>query len=152
MTVRTHDLFWAAGFMEGEGSFQNQRNNISLSAVQVQREPLERLHSLFGGTICACKKRGEKCSDFFKWQVTGTPAAGLAMTLFSLMSPRRKDQIEAALTKWRHAPLANGKRTVCARGHTFDDANTYRTPKGYRACRACRNVARDSRPTAQFAS
>lgn len=142
--MKTHDLYWAAGFMEGEGSFMNQRNNISLSAVQVQREPLDRLHAMFGGSICKCKGRNERASDYFKWQVTGTPAAGLAMTLFSLMSPRRKDQIEVAVNKWRKAPLANGKRTHCAQGHAFDEANTYLTLKGYRACRACRNVARNA--------
>jgi hypothetical protein len=150
--MRTHDLYWAAGFMEGEGSFMNQRNNVSLSAVQVQREPLNRLHALFGGTICECKKQNDRCSDYFKWQVTGSKAVGLAMTLFSLMSPRRKAQIEQALMKWRVAPLENGKRKVCAQGHAFDEANTYRTSKGYRACRACRNVARDSRHVAQSIS
>jgi hypothetical protein len=144
MTMKTHDLYWAAGFMEGEGSFGNQRANIYASAVQVQREPLERLQALFGGRIHECTQRPTGCSNYFRWGMTGSPAAGIAMTLFTLMSPKRKNQIEAALTKWRNAPLANGKRTVCAQGHAFDESNTYRTSKG-RACRACRNVSRGHR-------
>lgn len=143
--MNTHDLYWAAGFMEGEGSFMNQRSNMALSAVQVQREPLERLLRLFGGSICRCAKRATGNSDYHKWQITGSRAAGLAMTLFALMSPRRKDQIEAAITKWKNAPLENGKKTVCAQGHSFDAVNTYWTSKGYRACRKCRNHARDQR-------
>jgi hypothetical protein len=36
-------------------------------------------------------------------------------------------------------PIANNMRkTVCDRGHPFDDANTYPVPTGGRACRTCR--------------
>lgn len=44
--VSTLQLAWAAGFIEGEGSFSN-----TVTAAQVQKEPIERLHALFGGRI-----------------------------------------------------------------------------------------------------
>jgi hypothetical protein len=31
----------------------------------------------------------------------------------------------------------NKAKTECSRGHLFDEANTYITPKGYRQCRTC---------------
>ncbi|MFE6683954.1 HNH endonuclease signature motif containing protein [Streptomyces sp. NPDC057729] len=37
------------------------------------------------------------------------------------------------------APTArNARATHCPHGHPYNDANTYRTPAGYRRCRACR--------------
>lgn len=32
----------------------------------------------------------------------------------------------------------NAKRTRCPAGHAYDEANTYRDPRGFRQCRACR--------------
>jgi hypothetical protein len=34
----------------------------------------------------------------------------------------------------------NARKTHCAHGHPFDAINTYWTPKGKRACRACRRL------------
>jgi hypothetical protein len=43
----------------------------------------------------------------------------------------------------RSRPAANAVKTHCTHGHPFDDANTYITKSGGRACRAC--VARFQR-------
>lgn len=41
-----------------------------------------------------------------------------------------------------NAPSAiNARKTHCKRGHPFDEANTYISPKGERQCRACRAAA-----------
>jgi len=46
------DYAWAAGFFDGEGHIAHQpRGGIQLIVVQVVREPLEFLCTLFGGTI-----------------------------------------------------------------------------------------------------
>lgn len=34
----------------------------------------------------------------------------------------------------------NSKKTVCKKGHPFDEKNTYRSRKGYRYCRICHNA------------
>lgn len=86
-------LFWAAGFLEGEGSFIRHQLTERVSSGQMQKEPLERLSSYFGGTIYQENVGARQ----YQWQVSGALARGVMMTLFSIMSPRRKNQIRAAL-------------------------------------------------------
>ncbi|WP_390623416.1 NUMOD4 domain-containing protein [Subtercola endophyticus] len=38
----------------------------------------------------------------------------------------------------RHGTHENARKTACPRGHAYDEANTYITPRGNRGCRACR--------------
>src|SRR5262245_57482296 len=89
------ELHWAAGFLEGEASF-HCGHSIQLSASQVQMWPLEQLQRIFGGTI-----RGRSNRKINDWQLNGYQAAAVMMTLWSLMSPRRKEQIVSALAQWK---------------------------------------------------
>lgn len=57
MSISLVQLGWAAGFLEGEGSFTNG-GSPCVSAGQVQREPLERLSALFGGRISQRAPKG----------------------------------------------------------------------------------------------
>ncbi len=102
----THaDLHWIAGFMEGEGSFMRKKHDAngklyyatSVSAAQVQHEPLERLQRWLGGHVRLRPSKIPGRSDCYHWGVSGSRARGVAMTLFSLMSPKRKKQILVAL-------------------------------------------------------
>lgn len=86
---------WAAGFLEGEGSFSGGGTHGygRVSAPQVQRWPLEQLQKLFGGTIADYREK----RNTYHWWVTGSRARGVMMTLYSLVSPKRQEQIRAAL-------------------------------------------------------
>lgn len=90
------DLYWVAGFLEGEGTFghnklPNGHYGVRVVVGQVQREPLDRLARLLGGRIYW---RGDR---IHQWVVTGGRARGVMLTLYPLMSPRRQTQIRAAL-------------------------------------------------------
>lgn len=90
---RLRDLEWAAGFLEGEGGFYKTPTSHLASATQKEtREPLERLHRLFGGGIARPRPNGVMC-----WQAYGSRARGIAMTLYALLSARRKAQIRRML-------------------------------------------------------
>src|SRR5258708_40224830 len=69
----------------------------TVQATQVQREPLERLQQMFGGSL-------NQYNGYHRWGLYGTQAAGVLMTLYTLMSPRRKGQIAAALEHWKTLP------------------------------------------------
>ena len=142
--VNINDIYWAAGFMEGEGCFstaRKARSGFQVTAAQVTLEPLERLVSLFGGAIYPQR-------TWYVWYCGGTRAAGVAMTLFSLMTKRRKLQITNSLGVWLKRPLANKLKTHCKRGHEFNAENTYiglnRRGK-YRQCRECDRILKRKR-------
>lgn len=92
--VTVVDLAWAAGFIEGEGSYSTSgvRGYPSVQATQVQAEPLERLRSMLGGRVFHGKTR-----NIWTWRVNGTRARGVMLTLWPMMSPRRRLQIERVL-------------------------------------------------------
>ena len=127
--ISTRDLEWAAGFLEGEGSFihvarKTQRSEhptwttgvFYVQAPQVEREPLERLKRLFGGGIWlkTTKKARLDHPDWktvYYWQTTGARARGIAMTLYSLMSTKRKSQIKKMLSNtWRTRGSRKGNK------------------------------------------
>lgn len=91
----THDLVWAAGFLEGEGYF-GKGSGYVVTANQVNSEPAERLLRLFGGSL---KQRlyERPRSSLWVWSVCGARARGVMMTLYLLLSGKRKGQIRGAL-------------------------------------------------------
>jgi hypothetical protein len=91
------DLAWAAGFIEGEGSFKH--SSSSLCADQVQREPLERLQRFFGGSIYAKThpSMGPRRLPSRRWTINGGRARGVMLTLYSWLSPRRRQQLLRSL-------------------------------------------------------
>ena len=93
------DIHWAAGFLEGEGSFIKNPNNQTISVAQVQLEPLTRLQAFFGGNIGFHKPRQPRAQSQHYWRVCGSRVRGLMMTLYILMSPRRQTQIKKALCR-----------------------------------------------------
>ena len=93
------ELAWAAGFLEGEGSFflvGNSTGSMATTAVQVEREPIDRLLALFGGSVRPVAAR-EHRSAHWRWSATGARARGVAMTIYPMMSAKRRAQIRGAL-------------------------------------------------------
>jgi hypothetical protein len=151
------DLHWAAGFIEGEGTsnakaqqrkndsggrgLHNQWNGtigyeVCVTACQVEKGPLEKLSSLFGGNVRFYKSKRKNESDIHEWSVHGAIASGLMMTLWPLMGDKRKRQIEEALAKWRSVPpqKRNMHSLLCVRGHSIENIGT----KG--RCKICRRI------------
>lgn len=94
-----HDILWASGFLEGDGSFH--KNGISGKVQVGQTKPwvLHRLRALFGGSLRTKEHNGVKKGEHFHWLLTGARARGLMMTIYGRMSPHRKQQIRRALGK-----------------------------------------------------
>ena len=96
---RIRDLTWVAGFLEGEGCFASGGDSIQVCAVQVQREPLDRLQRWLGGKIYERRSNNPRHNHAWVWQTSGARARGIMMTLYALMSPKRQLQIRKALAR-----------------------------------------------------
>lgn len=134
--------------MEGEGSFRYRVRTPHVSAVQVQREPLDRLQLLLGGKIYWRLTKG---NGIFVWECYGALGASVMMTLYPMLSPRRKAQVAGALAQWKkrrtlRAEYARRKAaTHCKRGHAFTLENTYVYPRGVRSCKTCMTMHNKAR-------
>lgn len=138
--ISTLHLAWAAGFLEGEGSFAGPFGP-NITAAQVQREPLDRLASLFGGRIYSRKTGGFSTQPIWIWKLTSHRSVQVAMTLYVLMSPKRQGEIRDALDRWRRARLFKQTgSTTCARGHPLSGKNVYLAAGRYVKCRECRRL------------
>lgn len=104
LSADLRELYWAAGFIEGEGYFgcskdMRGRNFASpkITVSQKSLEPLNRLSALFGKAgMYRCKRSGVT-----NWTLYGNRAIGVMMTLWPLMSERRREQIEKAIALWK---------------------------------------------------
>mgnify|MGYP001613215682 CR=1 FL=1 len=145
--IDVNSLWWVAGFLEGEGCFMPPPKSACISAVQVQKEPLERLSSVLGGTVLIVKRthKNPKHQDAWRWHLIGVHAVAAGMTLYSLMSPKRKTAIRAMIAAWREQKIYQRLRTSCPYGHPYSAKNTYVPPKtnlspgNRRICRTCVN-------------
>src|SRR3990172_13240225 len=156
-TITTCDLEWTAGFLEGEGTFDfsNGSQNVGkpgysmrVGAVQVQAWPLYKLKDMFGGSISFYPSKNPRHQDQYRWSVTGPTAAGLSMTLYSLLSPQRRDQVLKKLTLWKLRPMSHKFQTHCFNGHLLSGENVsvYTVIKGKRrTCLTCQRKYRKDR-------
>jgi hypothetical protein len=152
MALLMVDLGWIAGFLEGEGSFGlsgRNRQSPRVRAPQLQREPLDRLQRLLGGKI-ALQPPTSGTQPVHHWALDTNRSVQLMMTLYTLMSPRRQQQIAKALAAWRTNPrFKSAIRTRCPNGHRLSPDNVYVSlrPNGKRrlTCRKCERVRETQR-------
>ena len=134
------DLYWAAGFLEGEGCF-HAGERISVRAAQVQPDPLYRLKEILGGNVTGpYTKKQVNHKPSYDWGIHGHHAIAVMMTLYAVLSPKRQESIRRAIDKWKVAPgnsrlwLARG---FCKNGHDLTGANYVVAPSGHGRCRQC---------------
>ncbi len=108
MSISMRDLGWTAGFLEGEGSFTLSGLNPRTSATQVELDPLNKLVDLFGGKIYGKKPGGFGKKPCHAWVLDGAHGIALMMTIYELMSSRRKEQIRRCVIAWRSRGTTKG--------------------------------------------
>jgi hypothetical protein len=94
--VTTTELAWTAGFLESRVGTFDFTDAPLVMALRADREPIDRLARWYGGDI-----RRHQDLDRYQWILTGSDAIGLMMTLYPMMSPRRRAQIDSAIRHWR---------------------------------------------------
>lgn len=144
-------LAWAAGFLEGEGSFGAHGGTPRVSAGQVQKEPLDRLAAMFGGHMWIKHPKENvkirSAQPIWIWSLNSRRSAAVMMTLYSFMSPVRKAQIESSIKTWKAAKsMKQAGSRLCLRGHLIEGDNAYfSSGRTYPQCKACK-TANKTRP------
>lgn len=120
-SANKEDLAWAAGFLEGEGSFCYKRplwarhggkptrsncgfGRLEVSAAQKEREPLEKLLSIFpfGKIYGPYNHKNGRSKPHYRLSYHKTDQAQTIMAaVWPWLSSRRKEQITKALTSMR---------------------------------------------------
>ena len=144
MNVPINELYWIAGFLEGEGCFyRNMRGTIGITVSQVQREPLARLCNLLNGKIHQYSQTSIKQHIYYRWQIYGLKAEEIMKAVFPLMSPKRQAQISVCLSWYASRPGVNFKkngRKYCRSGlHTWIPENIIVDACGGRSCKICKS-------------
>jgi len=141
--VTAKDIHWLAGFLDGEGYFGKRKTTIAVSVSQKDEWHIEKTQSLIGGVrYYRADKRGRK---YWRLDAVGSRAAGIMMTVYPLMSPRRQQRIRECLEYWKGKSYGSHyrNRTHCSRGHEYTPENTYNKPgSSHRNCRACMAIYR----------
>ena len=141
--ITTNEISWASGFLEGEGSFLNH-GSPCVTAAQVQREPLDRLVRMFGGSLRQRSTNGFSDKLIWVWKLRKKKSVQVMMTLYVLMSPKRQTEIKNSLERWRRS-ISKGEAgsLICIKGHSVTGANAVVSRgRTYPACRECKNTAR----------
>ena len=87
------EIAWTAGIYEGEGCCSPLGwGGTGVSVTQKDPEILIKLKELFGGKISKVKK-----TNLHRWYINGVRARGFLMTIYKLLSIRRKEQIKKVL-------------------------------------------------------
>lgn len=134
------ELKWVAGFLEGEGSFVAHNGSPTVSALQVQKWPIEKLNIFLKGKVYPQKTKRQTA---WVWRLNVLNSISIMMTLYSIMSPRRKEQINKCIILWKKIER-NLNSPFCKRGHRRTSENTYYS-HGIKRCRICRKLIEGKR-------
>jgi hypothetical protein len=102
--IKTLDITWIAGLLEGEGCFgYNQRVGYpSISLEMTDSDIVLKAAKLMGNRNVRTRfHQNEKYKNSYRFSVYGNEAVSWMMTLFNLLGERRKQQIEKVLSVWR---------------------------------------------------
>lgn len=127
------DIGFAAGFYEGEGSvLKGNKEGVSIlvSITQKDIEPLLKMRDLFGGNI-------KEYGGYHYWRLSGEKCHGFLLTIFTLLSARRRQQI----LKYKDFFLAEDR---CPSGHPYIEGSyemvQYKERNPTKSCLICRTT------------
>jgi hypothetical protein len=116
--IKTKDIYWLAGLLEGEGSFC-LRSQVSgrgaYPTIQLGMTDLDvvtKAKTILGGSgsigVEGLGTNARRTKPLYKYVIAGPRAVGWMMTLYPLLGTRRQNRISEVLAAW-HGTAARGK-------------------------------------------
>jgi hypothetical protein len=134
--VKTNDLNWLAGLLEGEGCFKSSGNGVSILLGMTDVDVVLRAQDILGPEAHLQAPRvahpGNKPMNYI--QINGNAAAAWMMTLWTLMGERRRQAIGKALKKWERLPGKGWNRGL---GRKTECEHSLRKHYAHGLCRTC---------------
>lgn len=121
------NLAWSAGFLDAEGCIHIQKKgervfNICISASQCVPEPLEKLKSIFGGSVSASTRKGSEVKEF-QWSISHLKAENALNKLLPyLVNKREQARVALEFRRIQVSKWQNNRKVV-----SRDLAILYRT-------------------------
>lgn len=102
--MNMNDVHWLAGLMEGEAWFgaapPSQPNVPYLRVAMADKEVIDRLHELLGGTLKVWPKRAAHHQDQWAVELRAGDAIAVMKMMRPLMSSRRQAAIDKAIASY----------------------------------------------------
>lgn len=98
--IRSVDIAWLTGLLEGEGIFGVSERSILIAVNMTDRDIIERAATSMGGHIYDLPIPARHKPQW-RAQVKGPRAAGWMMTMYAWLGARRREQVQRALSEWR---------------------------------------------------
>jgi hypothetical protein len=112
--IKTNDIYYLAGWLEGEGCFSIYRKNhtvVSIQGTSTDKDTLEKVASLLKAKTYFYKPKNKNWSSSWSFTLTGRKAIAWMMTLYPLMGSRRQEKIKECIQAWKtECPGSYGKR------------------------------------------
>ena len=95
MDLRERDLAYIAGFIDGEGSITSggRRCTLKVNATNIDKEPLEFIQRMFGGSIYECPPKKLEWRTIFRWVIGGASALVVLESLLPYFIIKRKQAL-----------------------------------------------------------
>lgn len=157
------DIAWSAGLYEGEGcctaaTERGKYVRIKVTISMTDREPLEKMHRLWGGNLNGPYARNggnPRAKPISTWSInTLALAEPFFEAISGYLSPRRLTQFECALVEarvWRDRP-ARPTSPNCGLGPGGGNRRNWHRRRGEPVCAECRKsekLARAARKAGQ---
>jgi hypothetical protein len=119
--MKTTDICWLAGLLEGEGSFRihgNGEGTLEVCVGMTDRDVILRAAQILGTSVDGPYFRPPH-KPMYQARVYSSRAASWMMTIYSLMGERRKEKIRTILKKWlllstsTRAPRGTHRMATC---------------------------------------
>jgi hypothetical protein len=101
------DIYWVSGILEGEGHF-GYYNAPRIHLKMTDRDVVEKVKLIMNVNVSIGEQSRSGWKTCYILAVNSHQAIGWMMTLYPLMSARRKEQIKEVLSNWRNAKSHNG--------------------------------------------